>query len=298
MEILGDSVKVEGKFLRVARGADVYSFGKDPEAMISALKSAGVRADLFPFVQKLSETSPKYQYPMEWDNFAALQVLSFDHWWNNQIKGKTRNMIRKAEKSGVSTREVVFDDKFVKGIQAINDESSVRQGRLFSHYRDDFETVRRENGSFLERSIFIGVFFEGAMIGYGKLVPDESGTQAGLMQILSMIRHRDKAPNNMIIAQAVSSCAERAIPFLWYANYSYRRKPVNSLTDFKQNNGFQQIDFPRYYVPLTLRGHLALRSGLHHGIAEFVPKSLLDNIRKFRRIWHGRKVPAVAASTE
>jgi hypothetical protein len=37
------------------------------------------------------------------------------------------------------------------------------------------------------------------------------------MHILSMIRHREKAPTNALIAQAVRSCAERGIPYLWYA---------------------------------------------------------------------------------
>ena len=44
------------------------------------------------------------------------------------------------------------------------------------------------------------------------------------MQIVSMVGHQDKAPTNALIAQAVRSCAERGIPYLWYANMSYGKK--------------------------------------------------------------------------
>ena len=50
------------------------------------------------------------------------------------------------------------------------------------------------------------------VIGFAKLVPDEDHQQAALMQILSMVSHRDKSPTNALIAQAVRSCAERRNP--------------------------------------------------------------------------------------
>ena len=172
---------------------DKYESVDDPEAMLQALRESGIRIDLFTFMQKLPDTSPKYAYPMEWDNVAALPVSTFDHWWTKQINSKTRNVVRLAEKKGIVVREVPFDDALVAGIAAVYNESPVRQGKPFWHYGKDVETVRRENGTFLDRSIFIGAFLEEKLVGFAKLVCDEDRTQAGLMQIVSMIQHRDKA---------------------------------------------------------------------------------------------------------
>ena len=83
--------------------------------------------------------------------------------------------------------------------------------------------------TFLNRAVFIGAFLEDNLIGFIKLVANEDGSQAGLMHIISMIQHRDKAPTNALMAQAVRSCAERGIAYLWYANFSYGKKQGDSL---------------------------------------------------------------------
>jgi hypothetical protein len=202
-------------------------------------------------------------------------------------------MVRRAEKKGIAVREVPFDNALVQGISAIYNESPIRQGKPFWHYGKDLETVRRENGTFLDRSVFIGAFLEGSLVGFAKLVSDEDQGQAGLMQIVSMIQHKDKAPTNALIAQAVRSCAERGIPYLVYAKFSYGKKGRDSLADFKHHNGFQRIDLPRYYIPLTRVGRLALHLGLHYGLADHVPWSLVDKARRFRNLWYARRLRGV-----
>ena len=147
--------------------------------------------------------------------------------------------------------------------------------------------------TFLDRSIFIGAFFESSLIGFVKLVTSEDRSQAGLMHILSMFQHRDKAPTNALIAQTVRSCAERGISYLWYANFSYRKKQEDSLAQFKRHNGFQKVDVPRYYIPLTLRGRIALRLGLQHDIADSIPEPLAATYRKIRRSWYTRRFPGL-----
>ena len=54
-----------------------------------------------------------------------------------------------------------------------------------------------------------------------KLVADYLEAARDLEQILSLVNERDKAPNNLLIAQAVRSCADRGIEYLWYANFDY-----------------------------------------------------------------------------
>jgi hypothetical protein len=109
------------------------------------------------------------------------------------------------------------------------------------------------------------------------------------MQILSMIQHRDSAPTNALIAQAVRSCAERRIPYLVYGSFGYGNKQRDSLSDFKENNGFQRIDLPRYYVPLTALGGVAFRLGLHRRLVDRVPNSILSALRELRFSWYKRK---------
>jgi hypothetical protein len=289
--ICGREIRTQGRLLRIARiHGDKYRFLEDPKPVIEGLRKCGGHIDLFTFIQRLPENKPKYNYPMEWDNFAALPITTFDNWWTQQIDNKTRNMARRAEKKGVVIREVPFDDALVKGIQEVYNESQVRQGMQNSHYGKDFETVYREEATHLDSSIFLGAYFEDKLIGFIKLVHDETQTQAGLMNIVSMVRERDKAPTNALIAQAVRSCAERGIRYLVYANFAYGKKQRSSLTDFKENNGFQKMDVPRYYVPLTLLGRAALGLGLHHGFSQLVPEPVLERLRELRKSWYNHKL--------
>jgi len=295
MEICGKAIRVDGRAIRIGRlEADRFEFLENPEAALQEIRHSGIRMDLFSFVQKIRDRQPTYGYPMEWDNLAALPVSTFDHWWTKQIDNKTRNMVRRAEKKGVAVREVLFDDMLVRGISEIYNESPVRQGKPFWHYHKSLDVVRRENGTFVDRSIFITASLADGVIGFAKLVIDEEHQQAALMQILSMVSHRDKSPTNALIAQAVRSCAERRIPYLVYASFAYDNKRRDSLSDFKQHNGFQRIDVPRYYVPLTMRGRIALRLGLHHPLTTHIPEPVVARLRAVRGWWFARSTSNLA----
>ena len=298
MKVCGREIKVHGRLIRVGRlDAEKYHFLDDPQPVLDGLRKCGTRVDLFTFMQRLPESQPKFSYPMEWDNFAALPVSTFDHWWTQQIGFKARNKAKQAEKKGVTLREVPFDDALVKGIWEIYNECPVRQGRPFSHYGKDIETVRKEEATYLDSSIFIGAFLGDSMIGFVKMVTDETRTQAGLMNIVSMIKHRDKAPTNALVAQAVRSCAERQISYLVYANFAYGKKQPDSVADFKERNAFQQMNVPRYYVPLTPIGWAALRLGLHHRFIDHFPEPWIAKLREFRNAWYNRKFQSVAEPT-
>jgi hypothetical protein len=297
MTICDKEIKIDGKGVRIARIAEGFDSADHIDEIISALKNSGQRIDLFTFIQRLSETTPLHNYPMEWDNFAVLPVTSYDQWFSKQIKTHTRNKIRKAEKAGLTVKEVPFDDDLIRGISVINNESPVRQGRPFWHYKDDLETVRRKNGTFLSQAVFLGVFHEGAMIGYAKLVSDPTQQQAGLMQILTMLQHRDKATSNLLISEAVRSCANRSIPNLWYANFSYGKKEKDGLSDFKEQNGFRRVDIPRFYIPITMLGRIALRTSLHRGLKERIPWSFQERLRKFRNRWYDRRLQGVKTAS-
>ncbi len=238
----------------------------------------------------LPETTPKFNYPMEWDNFAALSLTTFDDWWMKTLDNKTRNKARQAEKKGVTLREVPFDDALIRGICEIYNETPTRQGRRFAHYGITPERAREYAGTFLDSSVFIGAFFEDRLIGFIKLTVDETRTQAGLMHIVSMIQHRDKAPTNALVAHAVRACVERGIPYLVYSNFAYGKKQPDSLSVFKENNGFKRIDLPRYYVPLTRLGDFAFRLRLHHSFLDRLPEPAIAKLRDLRNVWDMRKL--------
>jgi hypothetical protein len=98
MKVCGKDIKVHGKILRIARlEGEGYEFLEDdPRELLEALRLSDSRIDLFTFMQRLPETAPRYHYPMEWDNFAALEITTFDHWWNHQIGFKARNKAKQA----------------------------------------------------------------------------------------------------------------------------------------------------------------------------------------------------------
>lgn len=293
-------IRVDGNMLRIARiEGDKYCFldEQEPASMLVSLRLSHTRIDLFTFIQRVTETSPKHTYPWEWDNFAALPISTFDHWWAKQIKDKTRNLVRKAEKKGVVVREIPFDESLARGICKIYNECPVRQGKRFPHYGISIERVHEYAGTFLGSSIFIGTFLGDSLIGFAKLTIDETETQAGIMHILSMLQHRDKAPTNALIAQAVRFCAHRRIPYLIYSNFAYGNKKNDGLSNFKEHNGFQRIDIPRYYVPLSRIGSIAYRLGMHHQLAERLPESWIERLQKVRKSLYVRKMKSSPEAT-
>jgi len=297
INISGKEVHIRGRIPRIAGlEGEAYQFLDDPESLLNSLRKCGVRIDLFTFLQRLPERSPKYPYPLEWDNLAVVPVTTFGHWWTRQIRPEARNRARQAEKKGVVVQEVPFDEPLATGIWKIYNECPFRAGRRFPHYGKDLRTVYREEATFLDSSAFIGAFLDEELVGFIKLVWDETRTQANLMNILSMMKHRDKAPTNALVAHAVRWCAEHGIRYLVYQRFSYGKKRPDGIVRFKEVNGFERVEVPRYYVPLTAVGWAALRLGLHHRFADRLPESLAERLRELRRAWHSRTLRAVKES--
>jgi hypothetical protein len=274
---------ITGKLIKTAKIKFEYDDDvENPASLVDNLKKNKVKADIFTFWQRVPDTEPKYTFYMEWDNAAVLTIKNFDHWWEKQINGKTRNIVRKAQKKGVVVKVVDYNDEFIKGIESIYNETPIRQGKYFSHYGKDFNTVKKDNATNLKRSDFIGAFYNDELIGFIKLV--YGGRTARTEQILSKIAHRDKAPTNALIAKAVELCSNKSVPYLLYAKW-----PRGTLADFKRNNGFEKVDLPRYFVPLTIKGKIALNLKLHHGLSNFIPESLILRLIDLRTQWYSKK---------
>jgi hypothetical protein len=269
-------LSVSGRWLKTARLADEWHEDiDDPAALIADLMESGLKADLFTFWQRMPYTEPRFRYQTEWESIAVLPVTTYGNWLKTQINCKTRNLIVKARKKGVVVKSATFDDDFVRGMTAIFNETPIRQGRPFRHYGKSVETVRSEFSRYLFREELIGAYLDDDLIGFIMLA--DAGRFAMLGQIISMVRHRDKSPNNALIAKAVEVCAERKIPSLVYAMWAR-----GSLGEFKRHNGFMRIDLPRYYVPLTRKGRFALAIGLHRHPIDRIPETLVPFLRDLR----------------
>ena len=156
MDDSNQQIRISGRMLRIARlDAELYHFLSDPDSLLKRLRDSNERIDIFTFLQGLPDTEPKFKYQIEWDNLAVAPISTFENWWTKQISGKTRNMVKLAEKKGVEIRETPFDEKLVRGIVDIYNETPIRQGRRFPHYGKDLDTVYRDEATYLDSSNFI-----------------------------------------------------------------------------------------------------------------------------------------------
>ena len=262
---------------------------EDPSSCIALLKQRdrhGFHADLLTFAQKLPDTSPRYDYPMEWESVAAIRLSSFQDWWQ-QLPQETRKNTRRAAKRGVVITTPSLDDKIIAGIVAINNETPIRQGRRFPHYGTNFEEVNRDFQSFPERSELVCAYAAEELIGLVKIIYcGEVGTIAKLQ---SKVAHYDSRPSNALLAKAIEICAQRGMKYVTYGNYRYGNQPHTSLMTFKDRHGFGEVLLPRYYVPLTMKGAVALRLGVHRELRALLPRSVLSTARSVRSRWYSVK---------
>jgi Acetyltransferase (GNAT) family len=293
VQIDGRIVVMNGKWLKIAAIQDEDLVEgetiTDPASFILHLKETAPTADIFTFVQKIPNMTPKYTYHLEWDNLAVIPITTFSHWWENCVDPGVRRAVRKAAKAEVVVKLVEFDDAFVKGIVSINDETPIRQGKPYWHFRKSFDAVKRENSTYAERNAFLGAYWQDELIGFIRMTYVD--TCANILQLLTMTKHFDKKTANALIAKAVEICEQRGMSHLVYCNYVYN-DPKSSLTEFKRRNGFEKVLLPRYYIPLTLKGKVALSLGLHRGLAQRIPKPVLMQLLKMRSLWHAHRLKA------
>jgi hypothetical protein len=297
VRIDGSIVVATGNWLKLASLHEEESLEQeavtDPDNFISSLKQSKLPADIFAFSQRLPDITPKYDYFYQWDNAAAIPILNYEDWYKNRAADSAKRKVKRAAKAGVVTKSVPFDDMLVTGIVGIYNESPLRQGRPFWHYGKDFSVVKVETAHCLERSEFIGAYLNDELIGFIKLI--YAGQTARIVLIISKQMHFDKSPTNALIAKAVEICAQKKIPYLTYEKYSYGSKTHSSLADFKRHNGFEEIRFPRYYIPLTLKGRIAVKLNLHRGLKVMLPANVLTKLLDLRsKLYNSFQKPRVS----
>jgi hypothetical protein len=289
LEVGTKTLIVKGKWIRKAVIHDeewLESEVEDPEICIARLKEhsgGALRADIFTFSQKLPATEPKYKYPMEFDSVAAAPTTNFNAWWEG-LPQETRKNVRRSRKRGVVVTVQGLDDKLIRGIAEVNNESPMRQRIPNVHYGKSLDQVKKDQSAFLDRSDFICAWVGDELIGFLKLVYRTE--IASILQLLPKIAHFDKRPTNALIAKAVELCEAKGISYLTYGMFNYGNKKDSPLREFKIRNGFGEILIPRYLVPLTLRGAICRKLKLHRGHLGILPHRVIVLGGDLRARWY------------
>lgn len=286
LEIEGRTVVVRGHWLRVASIKDEDwiegDLVPDSASFVSQLCMGNLKPDIFSFPESVGVETRGLEFPFTLDNAAAIDSTHFKAWWDG-LPQETRKNVRRAEKRGVIIKVSLLDDKLVAGIKSIYDEMPIRQGRRFWHFGKSLEQIKRENGTYADRSRFICAYYNGDLIGFIKLV--YVGNIARIMQVLTLNLHNDKRPIHALMAKAVEICNADGASWLIYSKYTYGNKKNDTMVEFKRRLGFQPVYFRRYFVPLTLKGKIALKFGLQREKLEILPEWTITLLLTLRSYW-------------
>lgn len=272
----GVAVSVTGRLVKTITLRDEYYLTvDDPKTLAGEISESCVRADLFSFVGTFDSEVPRQEYVHEMDELAVLPLSTYANWFDNQIRYRARNKFRKALKGGVQTRVVPFTDELLEGIRLVYDESPLRQGKKNRHYGKDLETLRREHSTFLDRSEFIGAYYGEELVGFAKVT--YCGSAAIIMNFMGKIAYRDKCANNALLAKVIELVTVRNVRHLNYGIWGRR-----GLNEFKASSGFECHRVPRYFVPLTGLGKLAIALKLHRGLRSRIPEPWIIRAAEWR----------------
>ena len=285
------TLQIKKRFVaRIAH--DVHEYEKDIVPTERFLEKLGERRiDLYTFLERkwccslqtFSSTWKKAE-----DNVGLLEIKDYETWWSTVGK-KTRNMVRRAEKSGIKVDVVEPSLSLAEGISKIYNETPIRQERAFSHYGEPLQTVSDNMFAAAPSSSFIGAFLGEELVGFIQLIYGEK--IAIVSQILSMQKHWDKAVNNALLAKAVEISASKGERWLMYGRIGNHP----SLDKFKESNGFVKFRIARYYIPLSWQGRVAIRLGLHREFRDALPQTLKGSLIPLMN-WVSRTIARSRAS--
>jgi hypothetical protein len=244
-------------FYKIAQYFEPYEHTRDiwpDNELLNTLRAK--RVDLFSFIQR------SFLEPSAWrelgfyscpETIGLLRIQGFDAWLKS-LPGRERTVVRKAERT-LKTHVVDVDEEFVQSAYGVYNETPIRQRRRYSGFGMTVDDIRLKFSN-LQTSEVIGTYLDNKLIG---LMWVELGDQvAAMMSFISLISQRNKNPNNALIAEGVRLCDEKGYHYLTYGNMGYNP----GLDFFKKNNGFKRVAVPRYFVPLSYKGQLAVQMKL------------------------------------
>jgi hypothetical protein len=60
----------------------------------------------------------------------------------------------------------------------------------------------------------------------------------------------------------------------------------DSLGEFKRRCGFERVSVPRYFIPITRKGRIAVAAGLHRGWRGVLPIGVKTRLKQLRTGWY------------
>src|SRR5437867_1543706 len=93
--ITGTWLKIASLFDEEVIDGDVI---QDPESFWHELARMKCGADILTFCQRIPETQPRYCYPFEWDNVAAVPITTYEEWFSTRIGADVKRNVKKAAK--------------------------------------------------------------------------------------------------------------------------------------------------------------------------------------------------------
>ncbi len=280
-----DSLSVKKKiFFKI--GHDTYEYQKNIAPTIEFIKKlTEQKVDIYTFIDRAwccPLINPWSNWIKTEDNIGLLEIKSYADWWQ-AIGKKTRNLVRKSEKSGVKVAVLEPSDKLAEGIWKIYNETPIRQDRAFSHFGESVETVTNQMYA-AKNNTFIGAYLGDELVGFIQVLYGDH--IAIISNILSLQKHWDKSLNNALLAKAVEVCASKSEHWLMYGRIGNHP----SLDRFKKNNGFVKYPITRYYVPITSKGRIAIQLGLHRDLKDALPESVKNSFIPILNLFSRTKI--------
>jgi hypothetical protein len=181
---------------------------------------------------------------------AEIPLTSYGEWWAT-LNRKTRNMIRRSQRLGVTVKRVTHPDvAFWDGVQGIFNESPTRRNIPYKMYGVDptthFSRFRDED------SLYLGAYLGGELIGFMHLlrcrrgvfavmvngIPNRFGGDSySVTQFQGLVGRYSTAQMDALIDGAVKTCCGLGIKRIIYT----RTLDENSLGDFKRRHGFVAV---------------------------------------------------------
>ena len=137
---------------------------------------------------------------------------------------------------------------------------------MLDHYGKKAPAIKAELTSFMDRCYLVGAYFNGELIGFMKLFQGENILRT--VHIIGKLSYRDKCVMDALIAKAVEVCNQKGVQHLQYGSWT-----DGGVGTFRIKHGFQKVDVPRYFVPLTAWGALMLKLNMHRRLRERLPQS-------------------------
>ena len=217
-----------------------------------------VKADLFSFWNRDWIQPRTYDYPSVEDNVCLLSISAHREWFR-QIKRKTRNMIRKSQKSDCTVASLAFNRDSYERILQIFQETPTRQGRPFpNYYMTSWRHVAEKLMPWQATSQLIGLFLKDTLIGFTALVFVDGYIL--ISHFLSYQQHYDKAPNNRLMSAIVQTAEAKGIHTIVYGKMASGNTGLNR---FRRHHGFRRFRVPRYYVAMSGKGRVIMKIGIN-----------------------------------